>query len=278
MAFNTYALISDFVNTVWEDSMLVLREQGPMLGLVTRFADRTGMALRKNAYYGTATINQVGESDDLTSQVLTPTVESTLTPYEYGAQFFLTDERLESDIFGIRQDAAQELGGNYGEKVDGYLAGLFSSFTGGSIGGSTLMTWNTFFGAETLLRIAKVPRPYVCVLSPAQYYSLGTAIAPGNTVTNSPAIQDQFARSFAIGNVGGIDILIDPNIGTGTKVYGGMFSRNALAFDVRRAPRIEPERDASRRGWELNFSSVFAYGVWRPAQGVYICTSGSAPT
>src|SRR5512146_3547689 len=99
MAFNTYSNISDFVNTVWEDSMLVLREQGPMLGLVTQFSDRTGMALRKNAKYGTATINQISESDDLTSQALTPSVESTLTPYEYGAQFFLTDQRLESDIY-----------------------------------------------------------------------------------------------------------------------------------------------------------------------------------
>jgi len=277
VAFNTYSDISSFVNTVWEDSMLVLREQGPMLGLVTNFADRSGMAVRTNAAYGTATINQIGEADDLASQAFTPSTDQTLTPYEYGAQFFMTDQRLESDIYAVRQDATMELGGAYGEKVDGLLAGLFSSFTGGSIGGTTLMTWNTFFGAETLLRIAKVPKPYVCVLSPAQYYSLGTQIGPGNTVTNSPQLQDEFARQFAVGNVGGIDIVIDANIGTGVAVYGGMFNRNALAFDVRRAPRLEPERDSSRRGWELNFSSVFAYGVWRPAQGVYIYTSGSAP-
>jgi hypothetical protein len=277
MAINTYSNISAFVNTVWEDSALVLREQGPMLGLVSRFGDRNDMAVRSNAYYGTAVINLIGESDDLSSQVLTPTTLSTLTPYEYGAQFFLTDQRLDSDIFGIRQDAAMELGGAYGQKVDGLLSGLFSSLTGGSIGGTTLMTWATFFGAETLLRIAKVPRPYVCVLSPSQWHSLGTAIAPGVTVTNAPQLQDQFAKSFYVASAGGVDIVVDGNIGTATAVYGAMFGRRALAFDMRRAPRIEWERDASRRGYELNFSSIFAYSTWRPAEGVYIYTSGSAP-
>jgi len=41
--------------------------------------------------------------------------------------------------------------------------------------------------------------------------------------------------------------------------------------------RIEPERDASLRGFELNASSVFAYGVWRPQYGIAINTAGTAP-
>ena len=47
-----------------------------------------------------------------------------------------------------------------------------------------------------------------------------------------------------------------------------MFSRDALGYDLRRAPRLEPERDASRRGIELNMTAVFAAGVWRPGFGV----------
>src|SRR5512146_84094 len=276
-AFNTYSNISSYVNTVWEQSMLVYREQGPMLGLVTTFGDLSNNAVRTNSKYGTATINQINESDDLTSQAFTPSTDQSLTPYEYGAQFFMTDQRIANDIFPLMADAREELGGAYGQKVDGYLTGLFSSLTGGSIGGTTTMSWATFFGAETLLRIAKVPRPYVCVLSPAQWHCLGTSIAPGVTVTNAPAFQDEFARQFYIGNAGGVDIVVDANIGTGVAVYGAMFNRSALAFDMRRAPRIEVERDASRRGFELNWTSIFAYGVWRPAAGVYIYTSGSAP-
>jgi hypothetical protein len=58
----------------------------------------------------------------------------------------------------------------------------------------------------------------------------------------------------------------------------GMWSRDAIALDIRRQPRIEPERDASRRGWELNLSTIYGKGVWRPTfgvQGIFDCT---APT
>jgi hypothetical protein len=240
--------------------------------------DQSSMAVRTNAKYGTATLNQIGESDDLTSQALTPSTESSLTPYEYGAQFFMTDQRLASDIYNLRTDAAAELGGAYGEKVDIQLSGLFSSLTAGTIGtGGTNLTWATLLGAFTKARIAKIPRPWYCVLSPAQYHCLGTAIAPGVTVTNSPMIQDDFMRQFYVNTVAGVDMFVDGNIATGTAVYGAVFHQTALAFDLRRAPRIEPERDASRRGWELNWTSIYAYGTWRPLRGIAILSAGTAP-
>ena len=106
---------------------------------------------------------------------------------------------------------------------------------------------------------------------------MGTAIAPGVTVTNSPALQDEFTRQFFVGNVSGVDIFLDGNIAEGTSVFGAIFSRQAMALDTRRAPRIEYERDASRRGFELNASMVYAKGTWRPLFGVAINTAGTAP-
>jgi hypothetical protein len=72
-------------------------------------------------------------------------------------------------------------------------------------------------------------------------------------------------------------VFVSANIGTGTSVFGGMFSRNAMALDMRRSFRLEPERDASRRGIELNASSVYAYGVWRPQYGVALNSAGTTP-
>ncbi|KKW11264.1 MAG: hypothetical protein UY48_C0022G0012 [Candidatus Gottesmanbacteria bacterium GW2011_GWB1_49_7] len=279
MPYNTEADIATFVNTVWEDAMLVARDNNVMSGLVNGFGDLQGLAVRKNAKYnGTAAFNQISETDDLTSQSFTPVVDQTLTPYEYGSQFFITDSRLETDIFAVRQDAAQEFGAAYGQKIDTFLAGMFSSLTGGTVGAAgTNMSWANFFAAITKMRRALAPRPWVAVLTPEQWHCLGTAIAPGVTVTNSPFIQDEFIRQFYVGGVSGVDIFTTANIATGTSVYGGMFSRNALALDIRRPLRIEPERDASLRGFELNASSVFAYGVWRPQYGIAINTAGTAP-
>jgi len=275
---NTEADIATFVNTIWADAMLVARDNNVMAPLVTNFGDTTGLAVRKNAKYGTATINLIAETDDLTSQAFTPSVDQTLTPYEYGAQFFMTDSRLETDIFSVRADAVQELGLAYGEKIDGFLSGLFPSFTGGTVGGTTTnMTWATFLAGLTAMRRAKAPRPWRCVLTPEQWMCMGTAIAPGVAVTNAPNLQDDFIRQYFVNNVGGVDIFIDGNITAAATVAGGIFSPNAIALDMRRAFRLEPDRDPSRRGIELNVSSVFAYGVWRPAHGVVILTAGTAP-
>jgi hypothetical protein len=274
---NTYSDISSLVNTVYEDAMLVARENSVMTALVKVFNDQRGMAVRKNTKYGSVTINQIGESDDLTSQAFTPSEDQTLTPYEYGAQYFITDSRRESDLYNVMNDAAVDLGQAMGVKVDSYLCGLFSSLTGGTVGAAgTNMSWGTFFSALAKMRRALAPRPWVCVLTPEQWACMGTAVAPGVTVTNSPYIQDEIVRQFFVNNVGGVDIFLDANIAVGTSVYGGMFSPPAIALDWRRAPRIEPHRKPSRRGDELNLSAVFAYGVWRPAFGVAINTAGTA--
>lgn len=279
--FNTYSDISSFVNTVWADVLFTARENDVMSALVTGLNDRTGMAVRTNSTYGAATIGQINEQDDLAGQAFTPSTDQTLTPYEYGAQFLLTDQRAESDIFGVRSDMMTELGAAMGSKVDTLLAALFSSLTCGTVGGtSSALTWGQFLAARAKLVAAYAPQPYVCVLHPNQYFSLGTALMPGIAATNTPALVDEVANRFYVSTVAGVSIYMDGNISvsSGTATYGGMFSRNALAVDWRRAPRIEPERDSSRRAWELNISAVFAKGVWRPQYGVCINTVGSAVT
>lgn len=278
MPYNTEADISAFVNTVWADALLVARENNVMQPLVTGFGDRTGLAVRSNAKYGTATINLITELDDLSSQAFTPSTDQTLTPYEYGAQFFITDSRVETDIWSYRQDAAIELGAAYGQKIDTALVGLFPSFTGGTAGGTTTnMTWATFFAGISRMRRQLVPQPWVCILTPEQYQCMGTAVAPGVSQTNAPSIQDEFASRYWVNKVAGVDIYIDANITAAATVAGGMFNPAAIALDMRRPFRLEAERDASRRGLELNVSSVYAYGVWRPQYGVVLLTAGTAP-
>src|SRR5512146_1951748 len=113
---STYSDISAFIGTTYEDVMFAAQENNPMAALVTVLTDMNGMGVRSNAKYGTVTINQIGESDDLTAQALTPSVDQTLTPYEYGAQFVLTDARQETDFWSIRADMVTELGAGMGAK------------------------------------------------------------------------------------------------------------------------------------------------------------------
>jgi len=263
--------ISTFVQTIYADAMMVARDNNLMAQLVTPFMDRSGTAARTRSEYGTAVINTITETDDMTSQAFTPATANTLTPAQVGAQFFITDLRVESDPFGVQQDASLELGLAMAQSIEKNLLSNFSSLTGGTVGAAgTVFTWGHVFAMLTRLRAQNAPLPYKFVCHPYQWHQLGKAVAPGATVTNSDDIQNEVLRNFYVGSVSGVQIFTSSNIAidTGVDAYCAMFSQPAMAIDWRRAPRIEPERDASRAGFELNLTAVYAHGVWRPKFGI----------
>ena len=272
MALNTYTDVSAFVNTVFEDALFVARDNNLMIPLVTSFMDKRSMADRKNQEYGTAIMNEVAETDDLVSQSFTPSALSTLTPKEYAGNFFLTDQRIDSDPFGARNDASLELGLAAAQDIEIQLVSNFSSFTAGTIGAAgTVMTWGHFYAMLSVLRNEKAPLPYAFVCHPFQWHELGKAAThAGGTATNAPNFQDEVVKTFWVRTVGPVDIFISSNITIdgSDDAYSGMFSRAAIAYDSRRAPRLEPARNATRRGWDLVMSMIYGHGTWRPKYGV----------
>jgi hypothetical protein len=281
MAFVTAADIASYVQTIFEDAQMVARDNNLMTGLVTTFS-ASGTASRSRSEYGTATINQIGETDDLASQAFTPSVQNTLTPYEYGAQFFLTDTRIESDPFAIRSEASMELGSALGQSVETNILGNFSSFTGGTVGAAgSALSWGYFYAMMSRLRAQNAPMPYYFVCHPHQWHALGKAASVAGTMTNAaPELLSGINTNFYVGSVSGVMIFTSSNIAVdgSDDAIAGMFSRQALAFDVRRAMRLEPERDSSRRGWELNLTMLYAHGVWRPKFGIQGTFDAAAPT
>lgn len=282
-SLNPASDISAFINTIFEAAILTARENNVMTGLVTTFNDRTGIATRSNQQYGGATMNTVGETDDLTGQAFTPTAIATVTPSEAGAQYVLTDTRVESDPFGVRADAAADLGGAMATKMETDLLGNFSSFTGGTIGtAGSAITWKYMNAMEARLRAQKAPYPYFCVMHPYQWNVLKVAGVVTGTRTNaSEAFMNELRESmYFVHQEGGVFYYVSANISidSADDAYVGMWSRQALALDMRRQPRLEPERDASRRAWELNMTAVYGHGVWRPLFGVQGIFDATAPT
>jgi hypothetical protein len=195
----------------------------------------------------------------------------------------MTDTRLENDPFNYAAEARDELGAGLADSIDVNILSAFTSLTGGTIGGfGSAPTWGQFYAALAVLRSQKAPGNWVAVMHPYQFYGLGTAaaVAGGISQTNAPDFQNEVMRNFWMGRAAGVDIYISTNVpmSGGTAATYGIFSRDAIGFDVRRPTRIEPERDASRRGWELNLSCIYGSGAWRPKFGVQVKTSAIAPT
>lgn len=278
----TEAAVASLVQTIYEDAMLVARENALATSLVQVFSDRTGLAPRQNFKYGTAAIASINETDDLISQTFTPSADQTLTPAEAGAQFALTDSRIETDFLNVRADAARELGMAIADKIDTDIFGNFNALTGGTVGTSgTALTWSYFSAMLARLVAQHAPRPYIFVCHPYQWNQLAKAASiASSSANNTPAyVSEAVARNYYVQSMMGVDIYVSTNLEFSTNdAYVAMFSRAAIAYDNRRAPRIEPERDASRRLWELNLSTVYAHGVWRPNWGIQGIFDATAPT
>lgn len=275
--------ISGYIQTIFEDAMFIAREQAVMPSLVTQYNDTTDEKKpRQRSDWGSATIATLGETDDLQSQAFTPTADTTLTPAETGAQFFLPDTRVSADPFGVRNAAALELGMAMAQSVNTNLLSDIASLDGGTVGAAgTAITWGHFFAALSQLEVAtKKMGPYVCVMHTYQWHVLAKSAAVAATVTNAPNFQDEVMRRWYIGTVGPVDIFTttDLTIDGSGDAKGGMWQRSAIAFDGRRAPRLEPERDASRRGWELNMTSVYAHGVWKSEYGILMYFDAATPS
>jgi hypothetical protein len=223
----------------------------------------------------------ISETDDLVGQAFTPSAIASLTPQEIGAQYFLTDYRVESDPFSVRADASRDLGEAAATKIDTDLIGKFSSFTGGTVGtAGSAITWGHLFAGEAQLKTQKAPFPYIFVCNPSQWQVLAKAasVASSSATNAADSLKEAVNSMFWVRNVGPISIFTTANLATASTCHAGLFSRDALAFDLRRAPRLEAERDSSRRGFELNLSAVYAFGVWRPLFGIDMVFDGSVPT
>jgi len=277
----SHALISALLPDVYEAALMYAQASFVMPQLVTVYTDQTGMQARIFSEYSPGTVGVgLAETSDLSRQAFERSTLATLTPAEIGTQFLVTDRRVDSDDVDVLADLAQHIGYTIFRQVESDLLSHFASFTGGTIGAaSEPLTWAKVYAARALLAGANVPPPYHLVLSEYQYYALATAANIAALTAAAPLrVRDDIQSRYYVASIGDIDIYTTSMIAEGTDVYGGMFSRGALALDIRRAMRIELQRDASLRATEVNATMVYAHGLRRPAWGVAIRSDGSAPT
>lgn len=283
MAQTTYALITSFLPDIWEAALMYAQENFFMPSLVTVFNDSTSDVARKGTAYSAGTVGTLSEGVQIPdTQTFARSAFGTLTPAEYGTSFEITDNRMESDdVDNIMADLAQHIGYTFGKHVEGNLVGCFASFTGGSVGtGGTAdpMTWDRALSAEAILDMANVPGPYSLVIS--KYQALDLNIV---TSTNLPGVyhNDSKAQRDYLASLGMFDIFGTGQIAAGTIVKGGMFSRDAIALDIRRALRLEFVRGSTGALKRSTFAvptMKYAYGPWRADHGVVVVSDGSAPS
>lgn len=285
MADNIWADVSSLAQYVQVDAYRVIREMGQMQNLVTSFTDLSTMQSRVSYKYNQGTAVSISDADDLASKSFVPSADQTLTPAEIGLQFFITDARMMGGVpEDIRNDATTELSLAALDKVETDLIGDMASLTGGTIGtANNAITWGHLAAAIARAKAANKSAqvPLVAVIHEYQWAVLakGATLAGATVAATAPGFQEDITRSGYVASFMGVPIKTMFNgVDSADDFTGGVFPKRAIAIDWRRAIRVEPERDASRRGFELNMSAVYAHGVWRPELGVKMIFDATAPS
>lgn len=276
--------INSFIPDIWEAALMYAQDQFVMPRIVSVF-NSGGWNPRKFTEYIAGTIDSsVAETDDIARQPFNRQSLATLTPGEVGHRYDVTDRRMETDdVDNLLADIASDLGYGVFKKVESDLAGNMASFTGGTVGsGGGTLTWANIFDARAILAATAIPGPYICVLHEYQYRRLAQEANLAGISNAAPLmVRDDIQNNYYIGTFGGnIQMYVVGNaaLSAGGTVYGGMFNRQAIAYDIRRGFRIETERDASLRATEIVASHGYAHGVVRATWGVTLVGDASAPS
>jgi len=281
MAISTKSNITGYFNNIFEDALFVARENNLMTGLVTPYS-ATGWMTRTISTYPTFTAASVSEGVDYANPTtFDKQTLATLTPGEIITQAIITDIRMDTDPQDARRDCATEMGNAIATKIDKDLTSDFASFTTdvGPGAGST-NTLAKFAVGVSRLRNALAPNPLYSVLHPYQWHDIWVELGqPASQKALLGDVANRALMDFFVGQWLNMSWFTSANIvPSGTDATGAIFNPQALAFDSRKAPTLEPERDASLRAWELNMSAGYAHGVRRTAFGVKYTGDVTAPT
>jgi len=154
------------------------------------------------------------------------------------------------------------------------------------LGGATGGTYNLVVNGQVTADIAfdAVEAAIVAALNALSNVTAGDIVVD----TDAPADDADLTMAVNLINEEPVINIITKNLtgyDTFPRVYitshgtgyfaGGMWLRDAMAFDLRRGMRIEPQRDASLRSTELNGTMGYAVGLWEGEKGVVIGSEAS---
>lgn len=283
MAITKKSDLNSLYNNIYERALFAAREMNLMLQLVTFYGDATGYADRKIGQWGTITAADVAEGVDYVNpSTFDKTVLATLTPGEVQAQAILTDVMVETSPDDAVRSCALELGNAMASKIDTDLVGDFASFTTDvGPGAGAAATLAKFGVGVSVLRNNKVFNPIYVVCHPYHWHDIWIALGtPSANQAFLGDIANQAMKDFYVGELLNARWFTNANIAVDANddAVSGIFNPEALAFDSRKAPYLEPDRDPSKRATELNMVGGYAHGVRRQAFGVKYTADASTPS
>jgi len=262
MAASTTTTLDDLFANIIKEAIFVSQETSLVRNLVTSFdiSGESGKTVQVPVYAAAAAA-ALTEGTDMSSTAIS-TSSKTITVSEAGVQALLTDMASKSAMGDVAGDLGRILGEAVAKKMDTDLIGLFSGFSAGQGTAAQEITVADIFKAAAVLRANNAVGVPSVVIHPYQAYQLKSNLTNTFANSNGNELSNEALRSGYVGTIAGVNVYESSNItidGSGDAI-GAIFTPAALGLAVKWDINIEPQRDASLRGWELNATASYGVG------------------
>ena len=293
MSITTTQELGDTIPTVIEEARFTAQFNAVMAGVSWNITKAKGDGKTVNVpYFGEVVANNLIEGVDMSQSATMEDTNVQITPGEVGVKIILTDKLIRDDQVDVQMAAGKILGNAMEKKRDADLLGQIDDATTSLGGTSTTGTMGAVAAARALLAGnatdvgGPAPLPYVMVHHPFSLLDLVdvvTPIVPTATYFNvtGTAFTDDILKNYTIGRLFGMPILEDGNFTIATTaVKGGCFAAGrggGIILATANEWSIEPQRDASLRGWELNVVGEYGVGEYMPGWIVELHWDAATP-
>jgi N4-gp56 family major capsid protein len=276
MAASTTTTLNDLLPTIVAEALFVANERSIMRGLVRNYSLGQGQGKTITVpIYPKSTAAGLTEGTALTNTAVS-TDGATLTIGEVGLMTSVTDLSMVASSSNVVADIGRLFGEAIARKIDTDLMALFMGFTTNTVGGtSTTATPALLFQAIAKLRSQGYDTANDCaiVLHPNVAYDVASVLTSTFAAPASMVGNDALRNGF-MGMLGGVPVYQSSlvPVETGGSAAGdyacGIFHRDALGLAVQQDIKIETQRQAALRGWDIVGSAIYGVGELYDAAGV----------
>jgi hypothetical protein len=263
------------VNDIRARSLGYIAQEGVMKTLVTRRTGK-GTSIVEPYFDPTATAGPtVGtEGTDYTTNRAITTTRRTYNASEWVMRTIMTDKSVRQGLESIKEFHSKTHGFEHASNLETKLLANLASFTTTITATSTSgLTWAKVAAGRANLENVPLsaPKPYNLVMSADGFYYFAASMVGNANYGPVGTMADSIQQKYAVATlVGGVNLYQSSYFTQATTQKAGMFSKDSIMLFIPNDEeyRIESERDASLRAYEL--VSTFTHGsrVRVPSYGV----------
>ena len=278
----TSSVLSELYSNIVQSALFTLNEQTVIRPLVRNY-DMSGTPglTAQVPIYPTVAAAAVADGTDLANTAFN-TTSKTITASEVGVMVELTDLAAESANEDVAAAIGRQIGSAMAEKVDTDIAANFRNFSNIIEKSGAALNVEDIFKAAATLKANKADQNgnMVCLLHPFQAFDIKKQLT-NNGATMSHSLSDVGNAALSsgfVGRIAGVDIFETTVLegDSAGEITGAVMTQDALGYMVKRAMRIETERNASKRSLEIVGSMAYGSAELFDQYGVAISTDASA--